>query len=394
MPYSKPKDDFTIITARSRLLALEMKHGFIDCVHLFLAMLKETCLAGKYLQAIDAEVLDKQIRDLYPANGTQTIKDDFALTVWAERTVKHAYTIARINEQRSINSIHLLLAILSFEDKTITGPIERAGILIEDITEDYFKKKIKKFSAPFDVIRAKTYNKVEIFLLEITGKKNKKIQQIYETAVALYYYYQFEDVTKICETGLSLSPGDLSFKNLIACGKYKSGDYQSALKLIDELIENRPDSDNINYEVTKAYIYDIIGNHDKSAVILDKLLAMNPDDKELLNHKGFNLSKQEQYTESIPFFEKAIAMDATASFTLNNLGFSKFKLGDVNGAMALIDKSLALHKGNAYAYKNKGIILMEQGNNEDALQNFDLALKFGYTEKYGDEVLQLIKQIN
>lgn len=394
MKYKKPEDDFTIITAKSRLLALEMKHGFIDCVHLFLAMLKEECLAKKYLQDVDIEVLDKQIRDLYPATGTQTIKDNVALTVRAERTVKHAYTIAKLNGRQKINSIHLLLAILCFKDNTIIAPVERAGILIEDITEDYFKKKIKKFPSPFYAIRTKTYNKAEILLLKITGKKKKKIQELYENAATLYLYYQFEDVIKVCEAGLSLSPGDLDFKDLIAYGKHQTGDYQLALTLIAELIESKPGQDNDNYKVMQAYIYDIIGNHDQSAVILDKLFTEHPDDEELLNHKGFNLSKQGKYTESIPFFEKAITANPTDAYALSNLGFSKFKLGEVNEAMSLIDKSLVLHKGNAYAYKNKGIILKEQGDREEALKHFNLALKFGYTEKYGDEVLQLIKDLH
>lgn len=393
MKYKSPEDDFTVIGAKSRLLALEMKHGFIDCVHLFLAMLKEKCLAKKYLQGIDTEVLDKQIRGLYPATGTQTIKDNLALTVWAERTAKHAYTIAKLNGQQKINSIHLHLAILCFKDNTITAPVERAGILIEDITEDYFNKKIKKFPSPFYAIRTKTYNKAEILLLKITGKKKKEIQELHENAVTLYFYYQFEDVIKVCEAGLSLSPGNLDFKDLIAYGKYKSGDYQLALSLITELIESKPGQNNDNYKVTEAYIHDIIGNHDQSALILDKLLAEHPDDEELLNHRGFNLSKQGKYAESIPLLEKAITADATAAFALNNLGFSKFKLGDADDAMSLINKSLVLHKGNAYAYKNKGILLKEQGNREDALKHFNLALKFGYTEKYGDEVLQLLKAL-
>ena len=236
------------------------------------------------------------------------------------------------------------------------------------------------------------YTRVEVFFLSFIAGKNKKITELHYNAVNLFLYRQFEDVIKTCRVGLYLSPLNLDFKTLLAYSYLRLGDFETSLEILAELIKKKPG--NTELQVLLPYVHDAIGNYQEAADMLDSLLLLRPDDDVFLNNRGFNLFRQERYFESVPYFEKAIQKNPEFAYPWNNLGFAKYKLGETEQAMSLIDKSLELDKGNSFAYKHKGIIFMEQGNKAGAFKNFNLAIKFGYTEEHGDEVIKLLEKLD
>jgi len=384
------EDDLKVIIAEARKLAIEWQHGFINHDHFFVAMLKKKCIASNYLDHCDAEPWETRIKELYPPSSKLTFKDSLPLTIEAERVIKHSHKIAQhISKKAGINTIHVIIAILSYNN-AVTESFNKAGILIEDITESHFKKSYKTFPPIIKPIRKKVYNKVQIFFFSLSSKR-KKIDELYENAANLFCYQQFRDSIKTCQVGLSLSPSNLDLKFLLAYNLMKQLDFESSLILIEELVKNNPE--NVHLLLLLSCINDMIGNYGSVAETIDALLLLQPDNDVYLNNKGFNLIRQTKYIESISFFEQSIQKNPVFTYPWNNLGFAKYKLGETDNAISNIDKSIELDKSNAYAYKNKGIIYFELGNKEEALKNFNLSLKFGYTEKYGNEVLQLLEKI-
>jgi len=386
----KIKSDFEIVTAESRKLAIAWHHGFINYDHLFVAMLQNKCKATKYLGHCDLNYWETKIKALYPATGKQTLRHSMPLTVEAERVVKDAFQISGIDDFAPTNTIHLLLAILSY-DNEVSKAFCQAGILIEDITGAEFKKPVKRFPSPVQAVREKPYSKAELFFLSKASKK-KRVDALYRNALNFYFYGQFDDVLKICLIGLSLLPNYMHFKVLMAFASQKLRDFDLALSLMTELAELKPDDTDLRLSL--SLLYGMMGKYGECGEMLDALLQVQPDNESFLNNKGFNLQLQERYAESVPLFEQVIQADPSIAYAWNNLGFSKFRLGEKEQGLGMINKSLELDKGNPYAYKNRGIVLMEQGHKIEAKQNFILALKFGYTENYGDEVEKLLHSLS
>ena len=384
------KSDFEIITAESRKLAIAWQHGFINYDHLFVAMLQNKCKATKYLGYCDLDYWVAKIKVLYPATGKQKQRDLMPLTVEAERVVRHAFQISGIDGFAPTNTIHLLLAILSY-DNEVSKAFCEAGMLIEDITGAEFKNPVKRFPSPVEAIRKKPFSKAELFFLSKASMK-KRVDALHRNALDFYFYGQFVAVLKICRVGLSLSPDYVNFKILMAFGSQKLRDFDLALSLMTELAELQPGD--IDLRLSLSMLYGMMGKYEQCDVILDTLLLEQPDNVAFLNNKGFNLQMQERYAESVPFFEQVVQADPSIAYAWDNLGFSKFKLGEKEQGLGMINKSLELDKGNSYAYKNKGVVLSEQGNKAEARENFMLAIKFGYTEQYGDEVNQWLTRLD
>ncbi|WP_295670690.1 tetratricopeptide repeat protein [uncultured Mucilaginibacter sp.] len=387
MPNNNISEDLKPAIASSRDLAILWKHGFINYDHIFLAILKQKCMASDYLIQFDTDQWEKKVKESYPAKSRK--KGSIPLTLSAERVLKHALKIAPINNETNINTVHVLLAILSC-DNEVTSAFNKAGMTITDITLPYFKREIKQFPRLLKPIRDKAYTRMEIFFSAIWSKK-KKLGQLYTNAVDLYHYRQYNDSVKSCQVALAFSPGNAMFRAWMAYNKIKLKENDAAIDLLTELLKEQPDQKGHKFNL--SYLLDVKGNYPEAAALLDGLLLEEPKNDLFLNNRGFNLLRQKRYTEAMPFFEKAIKENPNAPYPQNNLGFTKYNLGDLNEGLALIDCSLKLDKGNSYAYRNKGIIFMEQGDKTEARKNFKLALKFGFTEKYDNEVERLLADL-
>lgn len=380
-------EDLWPIIAESRKLSIAWKHGFISCTHIFVAMLQRNCLASPFLEHCDTEWWTEKVKAAFPATAKQTANDKVALTVDAERACKHSVKIAALDNRPAADTVHLLLAFLSFEND-ISKTFSKAGITISDITSAYFSKPMAKLPPALKQIRNKPYNKSELFFFLLTGKK-RELLRLRHNAHNLYAYRQYKDCSEVCAVALTIFPGNLELSALQIYCHIMLLNFEESVTGLKKLIAEKPDS--LNNRLLLSYVYTMTGAYDESAGILDSLLLEEPQNTFFLNNQGFNLLKHGQFEKAAPYFERAIEIDPTFAYSLNNLGFVKYKLGNTEEGLGLINQSLELDKSNSYAYRNKGLIYMEKGNKPDAISNFELALKYGFTEKFGHEVEQLLK---
>lgn len=386
-------DDLTLVLNESRKLAISFQHGLIDYSHLFVAMLTTDCMAKVFCKHCNVDSWTSWLKNKYPATGTETMEDSLPLTIFAERTIMNGRSITHKCDEDGLNSVHLLLSILTPASEVSTSFLE-ADITFEDILTGYGKPPFEKFLPAFRWFRKGPYSRWELFFLSADSRKDK-VTKLHELAYEAWIYGLYDRCITACQVGLSLDPNYKKLSTLQMNCYSKKRDFPACIQHLTPLIAAEPDAKDLR--ITLAHCYSEIGEYNKAAGILDELLAVTPENdaaySTLLNNKGFNLSLQGRYKESIPFFEKACVLDPAFAYPWDNKGFAQYKLGSVEEGLSSIDKSLQLDKGNSYAYKYKGILFFEQGNKEEALRNFRLALKYNYTELYGNEVEEWMKKM-
>ncbi len=383
-------EECKLVIEEARKLALKYKHDAIGFDHFFIGMLNTDCLANEYLKSFDAENWNMEFGKRYTDNGTHSEDDSVAITNEAETILFHANTFAENSNHEAINSIHILLSIINY-DNYITEALQKKGIVFEDLAASAFNDSIKKIPSGIELIWTKPYSKFEKFFLSKSEIK-KKIDDLYYYAHTYFHYGEYDNCCIACDIGLSLDSAYNPFSILKACSFLHKREFAKAIQYLEVLSAEYP-NDNIHLH-NLQYSYEENGDYMKSSAVLDTLLERLPNNDVYLNNKGFNFNNLGKYQESIYYYEKAIEYNPTFAYAWDNMGFSKYKLGDTEEGLRLIDYSLELDKGNAYAYRNKGIIFMEQQDHIRAIENFNLALKFGYTKRYGDEVINLLKKIS
>ncbi len=139
-----------------------------------------------------------------------------------------------------------------------------------------------------------------------------------------------------------------------------------------------------------ANVLDEIGRRDEALTMQMRYVEKVPDDYSGYLNVGFYLAAVERYEEALSWYDRSREHGGDKSPQLwNNKGYAKYKLGDLKGALKDILKSLELQSWNSYAYRNLALVSIAQGEKDDACTALENALKWGFTEQYGDEVKQL-----
>lgn len=102
--------------------------------------------------------------------------------------------------------------------------------------------------------------------------------------------------------------------------------------------------------------------------------------------------EQKDFKGSLSFFDKAIKMNPKFAYAYCNRGYAKLQLKDYKGANEDISKSINLDDKNPYAYKTYAQLLIAETKFKQACIKLKKAIELGYTEKYDDEVNELIKE--
>jgi tetratricopeptide (TPR) repeat protein len=133
-----------------------------------------------------------------------------------------------------------------------------------------------------------------------------------------------------------------------------------------------------------------IGQREEALKMQIRYTELVPDDWTGYMNTGFYLGNMGRYAEALTWYDKAWEHGgATSPLIWNNRGYAKYKLGDLKGALKDIRKSLELQSWNSYAYRNLALVHIAQGKKDDACTALEDAIKWGFTEQYGDEVKQL-----
>ncbi|NCU05868.1 MAG: tetratricopeptide repeat protein, partial [Chitinophagaceae bacterium] len=372
------------------IFAMKCRHDFIDYVHLFGGLLTCHCSASYKLGSFSESTWRLVVEKFYQQTDSLPEDESIPLTKKAEKMIIQSFAYTKQTNSEQISSDHLLLALLSINN-SVAQHIQKAGIVFEDICQESFPGIVIKKLTDLTVMPKKSnYSNFDKWLISDDSVEDK-LNEWHYIANEFYEAEDYNQCIKACDIAQSLSNENPVFDILKAYAYYSNKNFTAAINSFLKLTEKFPAE--IDYRLILANIYDEMGDYTEAAKINQELYVEFPSDAVLLNNIGFNLQLQKRYSEAILYYQSAIDIDPEFAYPYDNLGFCKYKLGEYEQGLSLINKALELDKGNSYAYKYKGIIFMENDNKEEASKNFQLALKFGYTKKYGNEVNEYISKI-
>lgn len=149
-------------------------------------------------------------------------------------------------------------------------------------------------------------------------------------------------------------------------------------------------SDDIKLLNNFAMYYHSMGQLDSAMALLQKAIVIDSTESFLLENIAFVYSGMEKYEESLNYFDKCFNVSKELNaLLLNNRGYVKYKLKDYNAALKDINASLKKNKYNSYAFRNRALVYIDIDKLDNACEDINQALKLKYTEKYGDDVIDL-----
>ncbi len=140
-----------------------------------------------------------------------------------------------------------------------------------------------------------------------------------------------------------------------------------------------------------ATVLDELGRVEEAIGYLKKIILLDSTFIGSYVNLGFQFTKLGRYQEAIEFFGKALTIEKDEPLTLNNRGLARYHLKDYIGALDDINKSLNTYPSNSYAYKNRALVYLAMKEKDKACADIKTAIDKGFTEMYGNEILDLQK---
>lgn len=169
----------------------------------------------------------------------------------------------------------------------------------------------------------------------------------------------------------------LSDRFLMAEGEVllEAGQYDQALELYGEALQDEPDDDDILY--SRSLVYERMNRVADSEADLRKILGHTPDDPRALNALGYTLTVHtDRLDEADKLVSKALELTPNDPAVIDSMGWLRFRQGRPQDALPLLQKAysqfpdgeVAAHLGEvlwALGDKDKARALLSQAAHND-----------------------------
>ncbi|MCR9252843.1 MAG: tetratricopeptide repeat protein [bacterium] len=139
-------------------------------------------------------------------------------------------------------------------------------------------------------------------------------------------------------------------------------------------------------------VYQELGMFDKAINSLEKVLAIDSTLTGPYVNLGFLYSSMDSVELAISYFDKALEIQPNEPLVFSNRGYAYYQLGEYQKAFSDVNRSLELYPSNSYAYRNLALIYLATDSNEEACRALKYAYAYGFTQRYGSEVEDLLRK--
>jgi len=160
---------------------------------------------------------------------------------------------------------------------------------------------------------------------------------------------------------------------VLASMQRDTGDLAGAIATLEGVVR-RGIADQSMMVVLAGYLQES-GALDKSAALLEAVLAAHPDYAEAYNSLGVVRARQGRHEDARAAFRKVLELDPTSAKAYENLAVDEMAAGDLNGAAADLARALALDPRLASAHNALAAVQLRQGREAEAIAAWKTALE-------------------
>lgn len=208
-------------------------------------------------------------------------------------------------------------------------------------------------------------------------------------AIALHQKGELDKAELIYRLFLQIDPRDSDALHLLGVVATQKGDFQGAIDLICQAIENNKNV--ASYHSNLGNARQELKQFSAAVASYEKAIELSPELAEAYYNRGNALKEIKQFDAAVASYAKVIALMPDFAGAYFNRGLSLHELKQFDGAVASYDKTIELKPDLAEAYSNRGNALKELKHLDAAVASYDKAiyLKPSLAEAYYNRALSL-----
>ncbi|MBG1268514.1 serine/threonine-protein kinase [Nostoc sp. WHI] len=155
--------------------------------------------------------------------------------------------------------------------------------------------------------------------------------------------------------------------------KYEAGNYEGAVKDLNQAIELEPQNALAYNKRGDAYYR--LGDYEQAQADSTQAILLNPQDANAYFDRGFAYSELGKYKEAIADYNQAIKLNPQNAYAYYGRGIARTQLKDNKGAIGDFSKAIALKPQYTEPYLQRGILRRRLKLRQAAIQDFDTVIK-------------------
>jgi tetratricopeptide (TPR) repeat protein len=184
----------------------------------------------------------------------------------------------------------------------------------------------------------------------------------------------------------------VELKVMLASYHEEKKDFMKAIGLMNEIREKKAYTENHDYYL--ASLYEKVRKFEESRVVIEQLLAKNPNNAHALNFLGYSLLEQNtELDKAFAYIKKAVELKPEDGFIRDSLGWYYYKTGNLEMALVEIKKAWELVKTDVVITKHLAIIYEGLKKYGQARKFYNEALKHCKVQSETDEVMKAISNL-
>jgi arylsulfatase A-like enzyme/Tfp pilus assembly protein PilF len=168
-------------------------------------------------------------------------------------------------------------------------------------------------------------------------------------------------------------PGFATAHGIFASMQRDAGDLGGAIATLEEL--SRRGIANQSVMLVLANYLQEAGSLERSAAVLQAVIASHPDYAEAYNSLGVVYSRQRQHAPAQAAFAKVLELDPTSATAYENLGVDDIGSGDLNAAVTALTHALELDPRLPGAHNALATAYLRQHRSADAIEHWQTAVR-------------------
>jgi Tfp pilus assembly protein PilF len=160
----------------------------------------------------------------------------------------------------------------------------------------------------------------------------------------------------------------------LAMALVRKKNYTRAEEVLADALARFRDNEELYFNL--AMIYDKTERFDAMIEALRKTLEVNPKNAEALNYLGYYYAdKNINLQESRGLIERALALKPDDGYILDSYGWVLYRLGQYDQALEKLERAVSLSSEDPMLFEHLGDVYQALKKSEKALENWKRALK-------------------
>lgn len=208
--------------------------------------------------------------------------------------------------------------------------------------------------------------KIEVYIEDYVTRRNKPIEITLEKAEGIVVT---DDVKERFKTGNSL---------------FEEENYEEAIKVYKEIIEEFPDAYIINYSIGNSYFQ--LEQYEEAQKYYQKVLDQEPDHVKTLMGMGNCYLNRDEVDKAMEYYEKIDIEKISDPTVLYNIGTIYYNNSRFEEALAYYKKAVERRENFLDARYQLGLAYLSLGKNQEALSEFESYLERDPDSQRADQV--------